>query len=115
MSPASAERSISVCGLRIPVRVGTNRHHPGLEKAYACFDEEQMVIWVHADCPAGTVDFWIAHETLHALFTLSGVVDATAAVSDMARGDARLEAWEEASVRALTPHVLVAFGPPARK
>lgn len=98
---------VTVCGLDLPVKVGTNRNHPDLEKSYACYDPEQMCIWLHADCPTDFVGFWLAHESIHAMLDLSGVLDVTAAVSEKERND--LDAWEEAVVRILTPHVLETF------
>jgi len=104
-------KHVRICGVIIPVRVGTSKDCAGLDGAYACYDRDKLIIWVDASTPAPSRQFWTSHEALHALLGLSGLLEVTKAAFGLKDDDARLEAWEEAVVRVLTPNIVDVFGP----
>ncbi len=104
--------AIKVCGQTIPVKEGLASDEPGLEKAYGCYDLDTSTLWLDENNPKHIRTFWKTHEALHALLNLSGSLYAMASALGLPREDPRREAWEEAFVRILTPHVLETFGPP---
>ncbi len=104
--------AIKVCGLTIPVCEGLTHDQPGLEKAYGCYDVDTATLWLDETNPKHVKAFWKTHETLHAIMNLSGAVYSMAAALGVPREDPRLDEWEEALVRLLTPHILETFGAP---
>lgn len=103
--------TVTICGLTVPVRFGTEKDQSELSDSYACYDRDTCTIWVHTATPADKVEFWKVHEALHALCENSGVIYATAAIFGVKRDDSKVEAWEEAVIRILCPHILQTFGP----
>lgn len=105
---------VMVCGVKTPVRVGTVDDQQGLHNAYGCYDTDECVIWLAADCPPHHVPFIATHEGLHAMLNHSGAIRMTSSMlgldMDNAKDREKMEAWEEALVRVLTPHVVETFG-----
>ena len=106
----TSPRHVAICGLNIPVRVGTPKDCADLAGAYGCYDVDTATIWLNADTPAHAASFWFVHEILHALLNLSGLLYATARIFGVERDSKQMEEWEEITVRVLTPHVLETFG-----
>ena len=104
--------SIKVCGVNVPVRVGNVKDCPDLADCYAFYDNVKIQIWVSDTTPPASRDFWVTHEALHALLDLSGALSLTQASLGVSEDDPRIEAWEEALVRILTPNILDLFGAP---
>ena len=101
---------ITICGVSIPVRVGTAKDYPDLGESYGVYDVHKGVIWLNANVPEHTAPFWLVHEVLHVMLHLSGALEATSVIFGVSRDDRRMEEWEEALIRVLTPHVLETFG-----
>ena len=101
-----------VCGVDLPVKEGSATDQPCMEKAYGCYDVDTATVWLDENNPKHVKDFWRTHEALHALINLSGVAYVTAAALGLKRDDPRMEEWEEAIIRVLTPHIIETFGAP---
>lgn len=97
-----------VCGQRIAIE------YEDLGALYGKYDRDECKIKLHSETPADKQPLWKTHETLHALLEGSGVLYATAAIFGIKRKDPRIDAWEEAVIRILSPHILETFGAPRR-
>lgn len=108
-------RFVRACGLRIPVRFGTEKDYPELKGCYGCYDLDTCTIWIESSCPPAVQAFWIAHEAVHAVLNNSGALRMTATAfgidMDEPEERKRMDSWEEALVRVLVPHILETFGP----
>jgi hypothetical protein len=101
---------VAVCGLNLPVKLGTEEDFAGLKGAYGCFDPDTGTIWLDENIPPHVKPFWTVHEVLHAVLLHSGALYVTASIFGCEREDPRLDRWEEAIVRILTPHLLETWG-----
>lgn len=102
--------TLPICGCDYTVKSGDFNDLDALEHAYGCCSMSTRTIWVHSGMPpAKTIDT-LSHETLHGLLGESGVRETTEAI--FSATEAQMQAWEEAIVRILTPHIMSAFGPP---
>lgn len=102
---------VRVCGIALPVRVGSADEEPLLKGAYGAYNEDKSTVWLNEDNPPYTMAFWAAHEALHALVNLSGAMEAAGAILGMKDDDPRLAALEENIIRVITPHLIETFGP----
>lgn len=108
MKPAAYVR---VCGIDIPVFLGTAQDNDDLVDAWGCYSVTEMSIWLDKSCPGNLIDEVLTHEVIHALIHRSGMLYELCAVFGLHRGDPKFDAWEEALVRRLTPHIVETFGP----
>lgn len=100
--------TVPVCGVDYEVKVGDFSDFQPLELADGVCDPTNRVIWIQSGLSPEKVLSVLKHECLHALFHESGMMQMTEA----ALGTDKLDAWEEALVRILTPHIDSTFGPP---
>jgi Zn-dependent peptidase ImmA (M78 family) len=107
-------KHINVCGTSVPVRVGSEKTDSRLKDAYGLYDLDTGVIWINESTPVGMRDAVLAHEVLHVILNSSGALRVTAMAfglsCDKPRDLKRMNEWEEAIIRVLTPGVLEAFG-----
>jgi hypothetical protein len=107
--------TVTICGMCIPVREGSEKDHPVLKGAYGIYDVDSATIWVDVSTPAHVRDSIIVHEALHAVLNSSGAYRSIATMTNLdlenPRDLARMNEIEENLVRILVPHVLETFGP----
>lgn len=107
--------AVMICGMRVPVRTGSEKDHPSLRGTYGLYDIDQVAIWVNADTPAHMRDFITVHESLHAILNNSGALRSVATTAGLDLEDRkdfqRMEVLEENLIRILVPHILETFGP----
>lgn len=104
--------NVLICGAGWPVIEGNIGDCEQLQGANGVCLTGRREVWIEEGMPASKVDNIITHEVLHGINDGAGIIYLTAAALGLNEGDPRLVAWEEVLVRALTPHVTAAFGPP---
>jgi hypothetical protein len=104
--------TVRICGLDLAFRRGSEKDNPDLSDCHGYYDGTEHTIWIHDNVPNNAVPFWTTHEKLHGLLDLSGALHVTAGIFGISPEDPRMEAWEEAIVRVLTPHIANTFGGP---
>ena len=102
--------TVSICGCVYTVKVGDFNDQDALEHAYGCCSMSTRTLWLHAGMPVEKTLDTLSHEALHGLLGESGIRETTEGI--FGATEAQMQAWEEALVRILTPHIMATFGPP---